>query len=35
MEGIDLEIGKNTEVYLPKKFEDNEVILLNVPEETK
>ena len=33
MEGIDLGIGKNTEVYLPKKFEDNEVILLNVPEE--
>ena len=31
MEGIDLGIGKNTEVYLPKKFEDNEVTLPNVP----
>ena len=30
MEGIDLGIGKDTEVFLPKKFEDNEVILPNV-----
>ena len=29
MEGIDLRIGKNTEVFLPK-FEDNEVALPNV-----
>ena len=29
MEGIDLTIGKNTEVFLPK-FEDNEVALPNV-----
>ena len=31
MEGIHLKIGKNAEVFLPKKFEDNEVILPNVP----
>ena len=31
MEGIHLKIGKNTEVFLLKKFEDNEVILPNVP----
>ena len=31
MEGIHLKIGKNTEVFLHKKFEDNEVILPNVP----
>ena len=29
MEGIDLRIGKDTEVFLPK-FEDNEVALPNV-----
>ena len=33
MEGIHLKIGKNAEVFLPKKFEDNEVILPNVPKE--
>ena len=31
MEGIDLGIGKGTKVYLPKKSEDNEVALPNVP----
>ena len=31
MEGIDLEIGNDTEVFLPKKFKDNEIILPNVP----
>ena len=31
MEGIDLGIGKDTEVFLPNKFEDNEVTLSNVP----
>ena len=31
MGGIHLKIGKNTEVFLLKKFEDNEVILPNVP----
>ena len=31
MEGIDLGIGKNTEVFLPKKFEDNEVTSPNLP----
>ena len=30
MEGIDLGIGKDTEVFLPK-FQDNEVALPNVP----
>ena len=30
-EGIDLGIGKDTEVFLPKTFEDNEAILPNVP----
>ena len=30
MEEIDLGIGKDTEVFLPKKFEDNEVALPNV-----
>ena len=31
MEGIDLGIGKDTEVFLPKKFEDNKVTIPNVP----
>ena len=31
LEGIDLGISKDTEVFLPKKFEDNEVTLPNVP----
>ena len=31
MEGIDLGIGKDAEVFLPKKFEDNEVTLPNMP----
>ena len=31
MEGIDLRIGKGTEVFLGKKFEDNKVSLPNVP----
>ena len=31
MEGIDLRIGKDTEVFLVKKFEDNKVTLPNVP----
>ena len=31
MEGISLGIGNDTEVFLPKKFEDNEVALPNVP----
>ena len=31
MEEIGLGIGKDTEVFLPKKFEDNEDTLLNVP----
>ena len=31
MEGIDLGIGKDTEVFLPKKFEDNEVTSTNMP----
>ena len=31
MEGIDLGIGKDTEAFLPNKFKDNEVALLNVP----
>ena len=31
MEGTDLGIGKDTEVFLPSKFEDNEVTLPNVP----
>ena len=31
MEKIDHGIGKNTEVFLPKKCEDNEVTLPNVP----
>ena len=31
MEGIDLGIGNDTEVFLPKKFEDNEVTLPIVP----
>ena len=31
MERIDLGIGKDTEVFLLKKFEDNKVTLPNVP----
>ena len=31
MEGIDLGIGKDVEVFSPKKFEDNEVTLPNAP----
>ena len=31
MEGIDLGLGKDAEVFLPKKFEDNEVTLPNMP----
>ena len=31
MEGIDLEIDTDTEVFLPKKFKDNEIILPNAP----
>ena len=31
MEGISLGIANDTEVFLPKKFEDNEVALPNVP----
>ena len=31
MEGIDLGIGKDVEVFFPKKFEDNEVTLPIVP----
>ena len=31
MEGIYLRIDKDTEVFLLKKFEDNEVTLSNVP----
>ena len=31
MEGINLGIGKDTEVFLANKFEDNEVTLPNVP----
>ena len=31
MEGTDLGIGKDTEVFLPNKIEDNEVTLPNVP----
>ena len=30
-EGIDLGIGKDAEVFLPKKFEDNEGALPNMP----
>ena len=31
MEGIDLRISKDREKFLPKKFEDNEVTLPNMP----
>ena len=35
MEGIDLGIGIDTEVFLPNRFEDNEVTLPNVPKGMK
>ena len=32
MEGIDLQIDTDTEVFLLKKFKDNEIILPNAPQ---